>query len=321
MEQTEQKMQKKMKPWHGIIAFVVIMAVFIVVGIPIQARFGMFGVAITELMLLAMAIGAALIFKQNLKEVFPIKLPKLREVFGVLVFWMGGFLLAMIGIMIQTILFPQEMATVTGGLNGLMSSKGVILGILIASVMPAICEEAVHRGFILHTFKDIKRPWVIVLSMGVIFGIFHLSPFRFVQTAILGACMTWVMLKTENMVLPALFHGVNNLLPVLISFALQDAMTSVSAVTTADGPTATAVVEVVNSGWAANVGAIGMYMMLGLVALPLMLAGTALLKKKGEKIKGKHVAVVFILAGAMFFIGLAMLIGASVSLVAQGIGM
>ena len=321
MEQTEQKMQKTLKPWHGIVAFVVIMAVFIITGIPIQAKLGMYGVAITELMLLAMAIGAALIFKQSLKEVFPIKLPKLREVFGVVVFWIGGFLLAMIGIMIQTILFPQEMAAVTGDLNSLMSSEGMLLGILIASVMPAICEEAVHRGFILHTFKNVKKPWVIVLSMGVIFGVFHLSPYRFVQTAILGACMTWVMLKTENIVCSSLFHGVNNLLPVLVSFALQDALTSVSAVTTADGPTATAVAEVVNSGWTANVGAIGMYMMLGLVALPLMLAGTALLKKKGEKIKGKHVAVVFILAGAMFFIGLAMLIGASVSLVAQGIGM
>lgn len=321
MEQTEQKMQKTLKPWHGIVAFVVIMAVFIITGIPIQAKLGMYGVAITELMLLAMAIGAALIFKQSLKEVFPIKLPKLREVFGVVVFWIGGFLLAMIGIMIQTILFPQEMAAVTGDLNSLMSSEGMLLGILIASVMPAICEEAVHRGFILHTFKNVKKPWVIVLSMGVIFGVFHLSPYRFVQTAILGACMTWVMLKTENIVCSALFHGVNNLLPVLVSFALQDALASVSAATTANGPTVTAAAEVVNSGWAANVGAIGMYMMLGLIALPLMLAGTALMKKKGEKIKGKHVAVVFILAGVMFFIGLAMLIGASVSLVAQGIGM
>ncbi len=315
--------QKRLKPWHGIVAFIAIMVVFIVTGIPIQAKFGIFGVAITELMLLAMAIAAALIFKQNLKEVFPIKLPKLREVLGVLIFWLGGFLLAMIGIMIQTILFPQEMNAVTGDLNSMMSSEGMFLGILIASVMPAICEEAVHRGFILHTFKGIKKPWVIVLCMGIIFGIFHLSPFRFVQTAILGACMTWVMLKTENMLMPALYHGVNNLLPVLVSFALQDAMTSVSAATTtADGPTATAVATVTESGWAATVGGIGTYMMLGLIALPLMLAGTALLKKKGEKIKGKHVATVFIIAGAMFVIGLIMLIGASVCLVMeQGIAM
>lgn len=314
--------QKRMKPWQGIVSFVVMMIVFVAVAVPIQGSLGLIGVAITELILLAMAIGAALIFKQSLREVFPVKLPKLREVFGVLVFWMGGFLLAMIGIMIQTMLFPEEVLAVSGDLGSVMSSEGMLLGILIASVMPAICEEALHRGFILHTFKDVKKPWVIVLSMGIIFGVFHLSPYRFVQTAILGACMTWVMLKTENMVCPALYHGVNNLLPVLVSVALQDVTTSVSAVTTADGQTTEAVTAVMSSGWAATVGGIGTYLMLGVFALPLMLAGTALLKKKGEKIAGKHVAAVFVIAGVMFFVGLAMLIGSSVYIaVSQGIGM
>lgn len=312
--------QKKLKPWHGIVSFVVMMVIFVLAAFPIQGALGLFGVAITEFLLLAMAIGAALIFKQNLKEVFPIKLPKIREVLGVLIFWVGGFLVAMMGIMIQTVLFPQEMAAVSGDLNSVMSSEGMLLGILVVSVLPAICEEAVHRGFILHTFKGVKKPWVIVLSMGLIFGVFHLSPFRFVQTAILGACMTWVMLKTDNMLMPALYHGTNNLLPVLISFALQDAMSAATAVT-ADGQSAAVVTEVLETGWVANLSAAGTYMMFGLVAFPLMLAGTALMKKKGEKIKGKHVAIVFIIAGACFVIGLAMLIGASVYLLSQGIGM
>ena len=322
MEQIEQKTHNGLKPWHGILAFAVMMVLFVILGYPIQAKLGLIGVAITELMLLAMAILAALLFKQKLKEVFPVKLPKLREVFGVLVFWMGGFLLAMIGIVIQAMLFPEEMTAVSGGLNNVMSSKGMLLGILIVSVMPAICEEAVHRGFILHTFKGVKRPWVIVLSMGVIFGIFHMDPYRFVPTAILGGCVTWVMLKTENMVCPAIYHGVNNLLPVLLSFALQDVMTTVTAETiTADGETAVLMGEILNSGWPMTVSSIGSYLMMGMVALPLMFAGNLLLKKKGEKVQGKHVAAVFITAGVMFFVGLAMLVAATVYLVANGMGM
>lgn len=312
--------QKKLKPWHGIVVFVAVMIVFVVAAIPIQAKLGLFGVAITELMLLAMAIGAALLFKQNLKEVFPVKLPKLREVLGVVIFWLGGFLLAMIGIMAQSLLFPQEMSAVNNNLNSVFSSEGMLFGILIISFMPAICEEAVHRGFILHTFKGVNKPWVIVLSMGIIFGLFHLDPYRFVPTAVLGGCITWVMLKTENMVCPAIYHGVNNLLPVLVSFALQGATEAATAVAESQSASAATAVEV--PGWMAAVGGIGTYMMLGLVALPLMLAGTALMKKKGEKVKGKHVAAVFIIAGAMFIIGLGMLIGASVALVMeQGIAL
>lgn len=314
--------RKKLKPWVGIVFFVVVVAATSFICFPIQYKIGLWGVAVTELILLAMAIAAALITKQSLKEVFPIKLPKLREIFGVLIFWVGGFLVAMMGTMIQMMFFPEEMTAVNSGLNNIMSSEGMLFGILIASVMPAICEEAVHRGFILHTFKGIKKPWVIVLCMGVIFGVFHLDPLRFVPTAILGACMTWVMLKTENMLMPALYHGTNNLVPVLVSFALQDAATSVSATTTvANDETAAMVTEILESGWPMTVSSIGMYLMIGLVAFPLMLAGTALMKKKGEKIKGKHIATVFIIAGACFLIGLLMLIGASVYLVSQGVGM
>ena len=313
--------RKKLKPWHGIVSFVVMMLLFVPMATPIQEKLGLYGVAVTELILLVMAIAAALIFKQNLKEVFPIKLPKLREILGVLIFWMGGIVAVYMGTAVQTLFFAEEMAAVSGGLNDIMSSKGLLLGILIASVMPAICEEAVHRGFILHTFKDVKKPWVIVLSMGIIFGVFHMSPLRFLPTAILGACLTWVMLKTENMVIPALFHGVNNLFSVLSSVALQGAVANATA-TTAEGEAAALLEQLMEGGWPMYVCSIGTYLLFGLVAFPLMLAGTALMKKKGEKIKGKHVATVFIIAGACFLIGMIMLVGGSAYLVAeQGIGL
>ncbi len=312
--------QKRLRPLHGIVSFVVMMILFVIVAYPIQARLGLFGVAITELILLVMAIAAALIFKQNLKEVFPIKLPKLRQVFGVLVFWMGGFVVSIMVSGCQTILFPEEMAAVTGGLSSVVSSEGMLLGILIVSLMPAICEEAVHRGFILHTFKDVKKPWVVVLSMGIIFGVFHMDLYRFLPTAILGACMTWVMLKTDNMLMSALFHGTNNLVPIFISFALQGI--AEATMSTVSDQTAASVATLTEMSTAMTISTIGTYLTMAVTAAPLMLAGTALMKNKGEKISGKHVATIFIIAGVLFFIGLAMLIGGSVYMVMeQGIGM
>lgn len=41
--------QKKLKLWHGILAFVVMMVLFVVVARPIQEKLGLFGLAITEL--------------------------------------------------------------------------------------------------------------------------------------------------------------------------------------------------------------------------------------------------------------------------------
>ena len=309
--------QKRLKPWVGVLFLGIVLAMAQFVCFPIQRVLGLWGLAITELILLVMAIAAALICKQNLKEVFPVKLPKIREVLGVLIFWVGGILATYMATYIFMLFFPEEMAAVSGGLNDIVSSEGLLLGILIASVMPAICEEAVHRGFILHTFKGIKKPWVIVLSMGILFGVFHLDFYRFIPTAILGACITWVMLKTENMLMPALYHGTNNLVPVLLSVALQDTVASVTS-ETAEGQGAMIAEQLLQGGVPLYVSSIGTYLLLGMVAFPLMLAGTALMKKKGEKIKGKHVATVFIIAGACFLIGMIMLIGASVYMISQG---
>lgn len=310
--------QKRLKPWHGIVSFVVMMVIFVAVATPVQGNLGLIGVGITELLLLAMAIVAALIFKQNLKEVFPIKMPKLREVFGVLLFCAGGFALTIMVSASMAVLAP-EMLEVSQGLTSVITSEGMWLSILIVSIMPAICEEAVHRGFILHTFKDVKKPWVIVVSMAVIFGVFHLDLYRFLPTAILGGCITWVMLKTENMLMPALYHATNNLVPTLLGFAMQGLT---EAVTSADGMSVTAVAMVTEMDGVTIVSTIGVYLMMAVFALPLMLAGTALMKKKDEKIAGKHVATVFIIAGVVFFIGLAMVIGASAYLVmSQGLVM
>lgn len=310
--------QKRLKPWVGVIFLAIVLAMAQFVCFPIQGKLGLWGLAITELILLVMAIVAALICKQNLKEVFPIKLPKLREIFGVLIFWVGGILAAYMATFIFSLFFLEEMVAVNSGLSNIMASEGMLLGILIASVMPAICEEAVHRGFILHTFKGVKKPWVIVLSMGILFGVFHLDFYRFIPTAILGACLTWVMLKTENMLMPALYHGVNNLLPVLLSIGLQKAMTGAAA-TTPEGEAAVLVEQLTEAGWPMYVSSIGTYLLLGVAAFPLLLAGTALMKKKGEKIKGKHIATVFIISGACFLIGIIMLLVGSVYMVSQGV--
>ena len=88
--------EKRLKPWHGILTFVVMMVIFVLAGYPIQRKLGLLGVGITELLLLVMAVGAALIFKQNLKQVFPVRLPRIREIIGVLLFWAGGFVLSMV---------------------------------------------------------------------------------------------------------------------------------------------------------------------------------------------------------------------------------
>ena len=120
--------------------------------------------------------------------------------------------------MIVAYFFPKEMFSVSGSLNDFMASVPLAVSVFISCVMPAVCEEAVHRGFILKSFQSrIKRKWILVALMGMLFGLFHGSLWRFLPTALLGAALTYLMVETENMVYPALFHFINNFFPTLLS--------------------------------------------------------------------------------------------------------
>lgn len=210
--------KRELKPLHGIILFLLVMLSFYTVIAWAQMKWGMAGLALTELYLLLLSIAGAALLRAPLKEVFPLKKPKWVKIFAVLLMWVSAYCAVIPLTMIVAYFFPEQMFSVSGGLNEFIASVPAAAAIFISCVMPGICEEALHRGFILKSFQSrIKSKWGLVLLMGILFGLFHGSVWRFVPTALLGGVLTYIMLETENMIYPALFHFVNNLLPSLFS--------------------------------------------------------------------------------------------------------
>lgn len=262
LSKIDSKQCKQLKPYQGIGVFILVILVTIFVAAPIQMAFGMYGVAITEIILLLLAIIPAILFKANFKEVFPIKKPLLREIFGVLLIWAGSYVAVLLVTLIIGYFFPQGLTDVSNGLQNVFTSVPMWVAFIIIAVMPAICEEALHRGLILSSLGSVNNKWLRVLYMGIIFGIFHLDPVRFLPTAILGMALSYVMIETRNIILPVIFHFVNNGLATLISF------TSKSQTTAAN----------INSGM--MLYAISTYFIIGAVVPFLLLFGSKLIHKK-----------------------------------------
>lgn len=174
--------------------------------------------------------------------------------------------------LIQYRLFPRQMEAVSGGLDDVIYSVPFWVSIIVVAVLPAICEEAVHRGVIIHTMYRIRKEWLVVLIMGIYFGLFHANPLRFLPTAILGAAMSYIMLETENMVYSSAFHMVNNLLPML----LQEMLLKNSQVQQAQNQLAA------NDGTVTMpLVSIGVYLILGAAAPFGMYLGNYLLHRRG----------------------------------------
>ena len=264
-------------------------------GVFIQYFLGMWGVVITELMFLAVAIICVLVKKTPLKEVFPIKKPTVRDIIGTILLWLGTFPLGLITVGIMLIIMPQAASDTATEMNEFLSGETMVLTFITVALLPPICEEAVVRGATLSFFRSLKHDWVIVLIIGVYFGILHLEPVRFGTTAITGAALAYLMVKRNNFVLPMLLHFINN--------GFITALTFISSSTSSSNEAET--IELADQGFLV----VAVYLIIGCLC-PLLIAGAIHLLNPGKKLHNfTRYIIAGVLCGIMFFTGLVMYIG------------
>lgn len=273
--------QGRLRPWMGFILFGVLMAFFIFVCAPLQKNLGITGLVITELGFVAIAVIYCLIRKVKIKEVFPVKKIKVREIFGCILLVIGMFPVSLISIALTAVIIPSS-ASEAAELSGfLYDSLNYPLAVLIVALMPAICEEAIHRGAILSNFRGIKRDWVIVLIMGLLFGINHMSVLRFLTTMLLGMVLSFVVVKKNNILLSMLMHFTNNMISVSLGY-LSGAGSNAASATSIDYSSV-----------------LGAYMILGFLSPILITVALMLIYPEGHK------KIRFLFAGIMAAVMLA----------------
>lgn len=239
----------------------------LLIAAPMQAAWGMTGLLLTELGLLALALGGAALLREKLSDVFPLHAPRLRPACGAVVLWLGAYMPVLTAAILMQLLLPAQTVEVSTGITGLAVTVSPWLRFLIMAVSPAICEEAVYRGFILSHLGPLPA-WARVAVCGALFGAFHLDATRFLSTALLGAAITWAVLCTGNLFYAGLIHLCNNALSVLATIALEAA--AQSAPELAEQATAEAA--------AVTPATLGVYLVLCAASPWLLWAGTALLR-------------------------------------------
>lgn len=249
---------------------------------------GLYGLAITELLIVILAIIPVVMYKEKFSQVFPVKRPKIRHVSGSLLIWSGTYLVVMLVTQATMYFFPEGFLNVSDNISNMTASTPVLVSFIIVALMPAICEEMLHRGFIQYTSRTLGI-WQRIILMGFLFGLFHLDPYRFLPTAILGMAFTYAMIKTENILIPMLMHLVNNSLAVFSAFVEVETVV----------PTASQISL-----------SIGTFFILSAFVPFILLFGVKLLNQKGAKTFTKLktgfailISVSCIFAGGLIFSG------------------
>jgi sodium transport system permease protein len=88
---------------------------------------------------------------------------------------------------------------------------------VFVAVLPAICEEIGFRGLLLHGLRRRFQPLALIVVVGLIFGIFHVSLFRIAPTAFMGITLTAVAVATGSILPGIVLHMGNNAFAVWAS--------------------------------------------------------------------------------------------------------
>ena len=109
--------------------------------------------------------------------------------------------------------------------EALQQSAGVKLwlSIVVITVVAPIAEETLFRGMLLSWLHKHKRLPVVpsIFCTGCIFGLFHYDSLTSVPPLIVFGCLlTWLQIRSENLLYPMLAHFINNVLVVFLLLGL-----------------------------------------------------------------------------------------------------
>ncbi len=85
-----------------------------------------------------------------------------------------------------------------------------VVVIFVVCITPAICEEALFRGFALSNLTKVAKPAAAIFISGFLFAIYHFQPFNIIPLMILGCYLGFIVYYSNSLYVGILCHFLNN---------------------------------------------------------------------------------------------------------------
>ena len=201
----------------GIIMFALSMVALIYIGGYIQAKFEIWGLALTEIMIVALPILLSIYIKTDFKKVYSLHKPSIGGLVGSGILWVGMWLITLV---IQSVFDQWGWLRENPNIQfqtQLLTSHSMPITLFIIAVMPAICEEGLFRGFIYTALNEKKHPKRAIILSGLLFSLMHIEPVKLLPIAVLGIGMGYILYRTGSIFCTMLVHLLNNGIAVILT--------------------------------------------------------------------------------------------------------
>lgn len=204
--------------------FVVAVTILLVLyaGSLLQVKYGLAGVFGTQLILLLVPLALVIYTKKDMKLTYGFTGTGAAGFVGSAFLAVGVYLINIMlagGLMK---LFPQSAENVETTFSGIMGDN-VPAAFLVIALAPAVCEEMLFRGLILHSLKARYRVVSAIAITAALFGAYHMSLVKFIPTGLLGAVLCYVVWKTGSIYPAMLMHFLNNACSVSVTYFPEQA--------------------------------------------------------------------------------------------------
>ncbi len=98
----------------------------------------------------------------------------------------------------------------------------VLLVIIVVSVVPAVCEEVMFRGYIQKSFEFKVKPIWAALITAIFFGLYHFNPYALIPLIALGFYLGYAAYKSNSIFVPMSLHFFNNFVAIIFYFIYGD---------------------------------------------------------------------------------------------------
>ena len=98
----------------------------------------------------------------------------------------------------------------------------MLLVIITISIVPAICEEVMFRGYIQRSFGFKFKPHIAAILTALFFALYHFNPYGLIPLAIIGFYLGFAAYKSQSLVIPIIVHFLNNFFAVMLYFIIGD---------------------------------------------------------------------------------------------------
>ena len=146
----------------------------------------------------------------QLKELFPAKMFNIFVLIPTLIFlWAEQNLVGEVNHGLEIILPPPPWFMEL--FNKIFESDfGFYGAFLKVVIMAPVVEELIFRGVIMHGLMRNYSKFTAVFVSALMFALFHLNPWQFPATFILGLVLGILMVRTRNIYICILGHAINN---------------------------------------------------------------------------------------------------------------